>query len=115
MIGKWRRRVAKGVLKAADHKCRPGRRQWHKSSIIVPFLTILPATARLMIFAPSFVAPQSFFDADRGLFGAVIGIWRHSFGFQECTRIEMQDALGTEPEPVFPHRRMSRIAAAEIF
>jgi hypothetical protein len=34
----WQRRVAKGVLKAADHKCRLARRQWYKFSIILPFL-----------------------------------------------------------------------------
>jgi hypothetical protein len=34
----WQRRVAMGVLKAADHKCRLARRQWYKFSIIVPFL-----------------------------------------------------------------------------
>jgi hypothetical protein len=78
----WQRRVAKGVLKAADHRCRPAFRQWYKFSIIVPFFTILAATTRLMILAAAFVAPQPLFDTDRRLFGTIVGIWCHSFSFQ---------------------------------
>src|SRR4029079_14558808 len=76
---------------------------------------ILAATTCLMILAAAFVASQPLFDTDRRLFGAVIGIRGHSFGFQQCARIEMYDALGPEPESVPAHRCMPRIAAAKIF
>ena len=38
MIGNGSAELQKGVLKAADHKCRLARRQWYKFSIILPFL-----------------------------------------------------------------------------
>ena len=82
MIGDGSAELQMGVLKAADHKCRPGRRQWCNFSILVPFLTILATTTRLMILAAAFVASQPLFDADRRLFGTVIGIRRDPFSFQ---------------------------------
>jgi hypothetical protein len=54
-----------------------------------------------MVFAAAFVAPQAFFDADRGLFCAVIGIRGRSFGFEQCPGVKVQQAFGAEAEAVF--------------
>ena len=82
MIENGSAELQKGVLKAADHKCRPARRQWYNLNIIVPFLMILAATTCLVILAAAFVASQPLFDADRRLFSAIVSVRRHSFGLQ---------------------------------
>ena len=69
----------------------------------------------LMILAPAFITPQPLFDADRGLIGAFIGVGGHSFGFQQRSGVQMQNALGAEPETVALNHGMTRIAAAKIF
>src|SRR5262249_53932943 len=79
------------------------------------FLVFSATTARLMVFAAALVASQPLFDADRGLFGAVIGIGGHAFGFEQCTRIEMQNAFGPEAKSIFSNGRMAGIASPEIF
>jgi hypothetical protein len=119
MIGDDSAEVAMGVLKAADHKSDPSRRQCPNPSLQLAFFRAfspyLAAAAGLMVLPAAFVPAQPFFDADRGLFRTVICVCGHSFRFEQCPRIEMQYALGTESETVFANRRMSRIAASKIF
>ena len=81
MIENGSAELQRGVLKAADHKCRRGWRQWHRFGT---FLAILATTTRLVILAAAFVAAQPFFDTNRRLFRAVIGIRCHPFRFQQC-------------------------------
>ena len=52
---------------------------------------------------------------DRGLIGALIGIGRHSLGFQKRTGIEMQHAFGAKSETILADGGMPGIAAPEIF
>ena len=64
------------------------------------FRAFSTAALSLMAFAAAFVAAQPFFDADRRLVGAVIGVGRHAFRFEQRAGIEMQHAFGAEPESV---------------
>src|SRR5215831_16412284 len=72
-------------------------------------------TTRLMVLAAAFVAPQPFFDADRRLMGAFIGIGGHAFGLEKCPGIKMQYAFRTEPEAVLADRGVAGIPATDIF
>jgi hypothetical protein len=67
-----------------------------------------------MVFSAALIAPQTLFDADGGLFGTVIGIGGHPFGFKQCTRIEVQHAFSPEAKPIFSNRGVARITAPEI-
>ena len=84
MIGKGSAEL-QGVLKVADHKSGRLRRQWRGRftgcRFFMHFATISAPTLSLMSFAAAFVAAQSFFDADRGLIRALIGVGRHALGF----------------------------------
>src|SRR6185437_4664478 len=73
------------------------------------------STPSLMVLTPAFITPQPLFDADRGLIGAFIGVGGHSFGFQQRSGVQMQNAFGAEPKTVTPNYGMARIAAAKIF
>jgi hypothetical protein len=53
-------------------------------AIFRAFSSYLAATAGLVILAAAFVSAQPFFNAEGGLFRAVICVRRHSFGFKEC-------------------------------
>ena len=68
-----------------------------------------------MILAAAFVAAQPLFDVERGLIGAVIGVGRHSLGFEHRAGIEMQHAFGAKAETVLADGGMAGIAAVEIF
>lgn len=74
------------MLKAADHKSGPSRRQWAKLACDCPFIwhfsVFLTAASGLMVFAAAFVPSQPLFDADGGLLGTVISVWSHPFSFK---------------------------------
>jgi hypothetical protein len=86
MIGCGGAGLQRGVLKAADHKSGPPRRQWanarRESWFLSHFLVVLTAAASLMVLATAFVAAQSLFDANGGLLDAVISVRSHTLGFQ---------------------------------
>jgi hypothetical protein len=84
-------------------------------AIFRAFSSYLAATAGLMVLAAAFVSAQPFLDTDGGLFRTFICVRGHAFGFEQCTRIEMQYALGTESEAVFANGCMARKTATEIF
>src|SRR5579872_6705958 len=84
-------------------------------AIFRAFSSCLAPAAGLVVLPAAFVSAEPFFDADRSLFRAVVGIRGHTFRFEQRAGIEMQYALGAESEAVFANRRMSRIAASEIF
>jgi hypothetical protein len=79
------------------------------------FSSYLAAPAGLMVLAAALVSAQPLFDPDRGLVGAVICIRGHSFGFEQCAGIEMQNAFSAKSEAVFTNRCMARITASKIF
>ena len=59
------------------------------------------------------IAAQTFFDPQRGLVCARVGICRHSFSVQHNPRIEMDRALGAKTQTFLADNRMSGIAAIE--
>ena len=60
------------------------------------------------------IAAQPFFDPQRRLVGAGIGVGRHAFGVQRDLRIEMNGAFGAKAEAVPRQRDVPGIAAVEI-
>src|SRR5262249_33717102 len=79
------------------------------------FLAFSATAARLMVFAAALITSQAFFNTDGSLFSAVIGIGSHPFSFEQCTRIELQNAFGPETKTIFSYGGMAGIAAAEVF
>jgi hypothetical protein len=77
------------VLKAADHKSGPSRRQWAKLAcdclFIWHFWGFSTAAPGLMVLAAAFVPSQPLFNANGGLLGTVISVWSHPFSFEQCT------------------------------
>ena len=85
MIGKGSAAL-QGMLKVADHKSGGPRRQWRGRlagcRFFMHFATISTPAPSLVSFAAAFVAAQPFFDTDRGLISALIGVGRHALSFQ---------------------------------
>jgi hypothetical protein len=119
MIGDGSAELQRGLLKAADHKSHRPRRQWLTSACTCRFSGVFgagsAATTGLMVLTAPLVAPQPLFDADRSLFRTVIGIWGHSFGFEQRARIKMQHAFSAETEAILSDGRVARISATEVF
>src|ERR1700754_1333253 len=107
----------KGVLKAADHRSGRSLRQWPPRGNTCHFFSHALTSGTPpgpLILTAAFVAAQALFDAQSGLFGAVIGIGGHAFRFQQGAGIQVEDALRTETEAVAADGRMARVATAEI-
>jgi|SRR5689334_4710355 hypothetical protein len=108
-----------GVLKAADHKRGPPRRQWPNAARYFwsfPLFTgDSAATTGLMVFPAALVASQAFFNAARGLFRTVIRVWSHALCFKQRAGVKMKNAFRAETKTIPAYRRMARVAAAKIF
>jgi len=86
MIGENGAGLQKGVLKAADHKSGPSRRQWAKSACDCRFFwhfwVFSTAATGLMVLAAAFVPSQPLFDTHGRLLCTVIGVRSHPFSFE---------------------------------
>ena len=68
----------------------------------------------LMILEPTLVTAQPLLDAQGRLVGAGIGVGRKRVGFKHDTRIEMDQALGAEAEPLLADGDVAGKSAVEI-
>src|ERR1035437_7406134 len=73
------------------------------------------AAPALLVLAAALVAAQPFFDVDRSLLGAVIGVGRHALGFKQGAGLPRQHAFGTKAEAFPANGGVAGIAAAKIF
>jgi hypothetical protein len=82
--------------------------------LLLQILSSSAAAQSLMVLATPFVTTQPLFDADRSLIGTFVSVGRHSLGFKQSARIEMDYAFRAKSEAFLAHRSMPGIAASEI-
>ena len=76
----------RGVLKAAGYRSGPRRLSMagpgNGRRIYLHFWITSAAAMGLMVLAAALIAPQLLFNVDHGLIDTIIGVGRHSFGFE---------------------------------